>query len=48
MKIDGLTVNPDIPASMFARQRMEGVPSYDLATGRLDRPVSLQQTRGVR
>jgi hypothetical protein len=48
MKVDGLNVNPDVPAAQFARRPMDGVPSFNLATGKLDRPVSLQQASGLR
>jgi hypothetical protein len=48
MKIDGLNVNPDVPVTQFARRPLDGVPSYDLATRKLDRPVSLQQVQGLR
>jgi hypothetical protein len=48
MKLDGVVVNPQIPASSFQRRPMQGVPSYDLATGRLDQPASLQRVQGIR
>jgi hypothetical protein len=45
MRLDGLTMNPDIDPTTFARRPLQGVPSYDLATGKL---VSLQQAQGLR
>ena len=34
LKLDGMTVNSQIPATAFARQTMSGVESFNLATGR--------------
>jgi hypothetical protein len=48
MKLDGVVVNPQIPASSFQRRPLQGVPSYDLANGRLDQPASLQRVQGTR
>jgi hypothetical protein len=48
MRLDGLALNPDVPAVTFARRPLDGVPSFNLATGKLDRPVSLQQVQGLR
>lgn len=48
MKLDGVVINPQIPATSFQRRPMQGVSSYDLATGRLDQPASLQRVQGIR
>jgi hypothetical protein len=45
MRLDDVTMNPNIDPVTFARRPLQGVPSYDLATGRL---VSLQQAQGLR
>jgi hypothetical protein len=48
MRLDGLTVNPEIPAATFARRPLQGVPSFDLATQRLDNGTALQPVQGTR
>jgi len=48
MKLDDLVVNPQIPQTAFVRQPMRGVQSYNLAQGRTDSPVSIQQVGGIR
>jgi hypothetical protein len=50
MKLDGITVNPSIPATTFARRPLNGVPSFNLANGQLD-PVAaapLQRVQGFK
>jgi len=49
MKLNGVTINQQVPGTAFVRAPMPGVSSYDLATGRLDgTPNSLQRVQGVR
>lgn len=48
MKLLEMSVNPQIPDSAFVRQPMRGVQSYNLALGRSDSPVSIQQVGGIR
>jgi len=48
MKVDGLSVNPAIPAETFGRRPLDGVPSYNLATNKVDRPTAFQQVQGTR
>jgi hypothetical protein len=48
MKLDGLAVNPQLPESAFVRQPLRGVQSFNLAMGRTDAPVSIQQVGGFR
>lgn len=48
MKLDSLTVNPQIPDTLFVRKSLPGVQSFNLAQGRVDSPVSIQQVGGIR
>ena len=36
MTLNGLSVNQSVPPEAFVRRPLTGVPSYDLATGRLE------------
>jgi hypothetical protein len=45
MLLDGVTVNAALPQTAFARPRMNGVDSYNLARGRLD--SGLQPAQGT-
>ncbi len=46
MKLGDVTVNPPMAAATFARLRLQGVPSFDLATGQVDQPASVRQVQG--
>jgi hypothetical protein len=47
MRLYGVNVNPQIPRESFARRPLQGVPSYDLASGRKDQPAGLQRVQGL-
>ena len=48
MRLDGLTVNANVPAAAFVRQSFQGVKSFNLATQQIDGAGSnsLQQAQG--
>jgi hypothetical protein len=52
MVLDGLTLNPQsgIPGDLFVRQRLNGVPSYNLATGQIEPTATgtVQRVQGFR
>jgi hypothetical protein len=48
MRLGELNVNPPIAAAAFVRRPLQGVPSYDLATGRTDQPTAFQRLQGAR
>jgi len=43
LRLDGVQVNQQIPPQVFARTRLNGVPSFDLETGRIE---AIQQAGG--
>lgn len=40
MKLDGIAVNAEVPATAFVRRPLQGVPSYNLANGRLEQAAA--------
>lgn len=49
MVLNGLSVNSSVPATAFVRQPLQGVPSYNLASGQLEGAPGnpLQRVQGV-
>lgn len=46
LKLDGMTVNGQIPNTAFSRQQMMGVEAFNLATGRVE-PWGFQRAGGI-
>ena len=48
MTLNGMTVNQQVPPTVFVRTPLTGVPSFDLATGRLEGGTGTVQMKGIR